>query len=46
MIHWSARVDITHLEDHLSFSSLLIIRIVHPFIIYFFLSVRLPVSPQ
>ncbi|KZV66913.1 hypothetical protein PENSPDRAFT_744631 [Peniophora sp. CONT] len=39
MIHWAARVEATHLEDHLSFGSLVATRILNPLIIYFFLSV-------
>ena len=39
MIHWGARVEATHLEDHLSFGSLIAARILNPIIIYFFLSV-------
>ncbi|KAI0036877.1 hypothetical protein K488DRAFT_75663 [Vararia minispora EC-137] len=38
MVHWVARVDVTHIEDHLSFGSLITIRILNPFAIYFFLS--------
>ncbi|KAH9978766.1 hypothetical protein BGW80DRAFT_1164876 [Lactifluus volemus] len=36
--HYMARVDATHLEDRLTFKWLVIIRIVNPVIIYFFLS--------
>ncbi|VDC07685.1 unnamed protein product [Peniophora sp. CBMAI 1063] len=38
LIHWGARVEATHLEDHLSFTSLIAARIVNPFIIYFFMT--------
>ena len=37
--HYAARVDATHLEDRLTFKWLIIIRIINPVIIYFFLSV-------
>jgi hypothetical protein len=40
MVHYAARVDATHLEDRLTFKWLVIIRIVNPVIMYFFLSVR------
>ena len=38
LIHWGVRVEATHLEDHLSFKSLIAARIVNPFIIYFFMT--------
>ena len=39
MSHYAARVDVTHLEDRLTFKWLVIIRIVNPVIMYFFISV-------
>ncbi|KAI0268702.1 hypothetical protein BC834DRAFT_821175 [Gloeopeniophorella convolvens] len=38
MAHYGARVDITHLQDRLTFKWLIIIRIVNPVIMYFFIS--------
>jgi len=38
MAHYAARVDVTHLEDRLTFKWLIIIRIVNPIIMYFFIS--------
>ena len=38
-IHYGARTDATHIEDRLTFKWLIIIRIVNPVIIYFFVSV-------
>jgi len=37
-VHYAARIDITHLEDRLSFKWLIIIRMVNPIILYFFIS--------
>lgn len=37
-VHYAARVDVTHLEDRLTFTWLIIIRVVNPIIIYFFVS--------
>ena len=39
MAHYAARVDVTHIEDRLTFKWLIIIRIVNPVIMYFFISV-------
>jgi hypothetical protein len=39
MAHYAARVDATHLEDRLTFKWLIIIRIINPMIMYFFISV-------
>jgi hypothetical protein len=41
MVHYAARADVTHLEDRLTFKWLIIIRVVNPVIMYFFISVRL-----
>ncbi|KAI0305594.1 hypothetical protein B0F90DRAFT_1624843 [Multifurca ochricompacta] len=38
MAHYVARVDATHLEDRLTFEWLIVIRIVNPVIMYFFIS--------
>ncbi|KAH9998533.1 hypothetical protein BJV74DRAFT_767839 [Russula compacta] len=38
MAHYAARVDATHFEDRLTFTWLIIIRIVNPIIMYFFVS--------
>jgi len=38
MAHYAARVDATHLEDRLTFKWLIIIRIINPIIMYFFIS--------
>ncbi|KAI0298606.1 hypothetical protein BC826DRAFT_998341 [Russula brevipes] len=38
MVHYAARVDVTHLEDRLTFKWLILIRIVNPIIVYFFVS--------
>ncbi|KAI9463645.1 hypothetical protein BJY52DRAFT_1252871 [Lactarius psammicola] len=38
MVHYGARIEVTHLEDRLTFMWLIIIRIVNPVIIYFFVS--------
>lgn len=37
-VHYAARIDITHLEDRLTFKWLIIIRVVNPVILYFFIS--------
>ncbi|KAH9083528.1 hypothetical protein EDB83DRAFT_2562524 [Lactarius deliciosus] len=37
-MHYGARTDVTHLEDRLTFKWLIIIRIVNPTIMYFFVS--------
>ncbi|KAI0256100.1 hypothetical protein BJV78DRAFT_1385015 [Lactifluus subvellereus] len=38
MAHYAARVHATHLEDRLTFKWLIIIRVVNPIIMYFFIS--------
>ncbi|KAI9461728.1 hypothetical protein F5148DRAFT_1214780 [Russula earlei] len=38
MAHYAARVDATHLEDRLTFKWLIIIRVINPVIMYFFVS--------
>jgi len=38
MAHYAARVDVTHLEDRLTFKCLILIRVINPIIIYFFVS--------
>lgn len=37
-VHYAARIDVTHLEDRLTFKWLMIIRVVNPLILYFFIS--------
>ncbi|KAF8274533.1 hypothetical protein EI94DRAFT_691712 [Lactarius quietus] len=37
-VHYATRIDITHLENRLSFKWLIIIRMVNPIILYFFIS--------
>jgi hypothetical protein len=37
-VHYAARIDITHLEDRLTFKWLMIMRMVNPVILYFFIS--------
>jgi hypothetical protein len=39
MEHYVARVNATHLEDRLTFKWLILIRIINPIIMYFFVSV-------
>lgn len=42
MEHYAARVNATHLEDRLTFKWLILIRIINPVIMYFFVSVCSP----